>query len=32
MRRQQLALVAAEKLAMAGEMASAVAHGLRNRR
>jgi two-component system, NtrC family, sensor histidine kinase HydH len=30
MRLQQLALVATEKLAMAGEMASAVAHGLRN--
>lgn len=30
MRRQQAALVAAEKLATAGEMASAVAHGLRN--
>ena len=29
-RRQQAALVAAEKLATAGEMASAVAHGLRN--
>ena len=29
-RRQQTALVAAEKLATAGEMASAVAHGLRN--
>lgn len=30
MRLQQMALVAAEKLALAGEMASAVAHGLRN--
>jgi signal transduction histidine kinase len=30
MHRQQAALVAAEKLATAGEMASAVAHGLRN--
>lgn len=30
MRRQQAALVAAEKLTVAGEMASAVAHGLRN--
>lgn len=30
MTRQQAALVAAEKLATAGEMASAVAHGLRN--
>lgn len=30
MARQQAALVAAEKLAVAGEMASAVAHGLRN--
>jgi len=30
MARQQAALVAAERLAMAGEMASAVAHGLRN--
>jgi signal transduction histidine kinase len=30
MSRQQRALVAAEKLATAGEMASAVAHGLRN--
>ena len=29
-RRQQTAMVAAEKLATAGEMASAVAHGLRN--
>jgi signal transduction histidine kinase len=29
-RRQQAALVAAEKLAAVGEMASAVAHGLRN--
>ena len=29
-RRQQAALVAAEQLATAGEMASAVAHGLRN--
>jgi signal transduction histidine kinase len=30
MRQQQTALLAAEKLATAGEMASAVAHGLRN--
>jgi signal transduction histidine kinase len=30
MARQQRALVAAERLAIAGEMASAVAHGLRN--
>jgi signal transduction histidine kinase len=30
MARQQAALLAAERLAMAGEMASAVAHGLRN--